>query len=95
MNMKEFFKKAFGWLRESNRVKHFIAGAIIGFVAGLDAGIIAALAVEYKDWAHQGHSKGLNIFQKGSGWDWLDIAATVIGAVLGSLVRMLFFKTIL
>ena len=93
--MKQFFKKAFAWLGESNRIKHLIAGTIIGLVAGLDAGIIAGLAVEYKDWAYQGQSRNLSPFEKGSGWDWLDIAATSLGAVLGSLIRMFFFKTIL
>ena len=93
--MKEFFKKIFGWLGESNRLKHLICGFVIGLSCGLDAGLVAGLAVEYKDWAYQGYSKGLNPFQKGSGWDWLDVAATSLGAVLGSLVRFLVIGRIL
>ena len=93
--MKEFFKKAFGWLVESNRIKHLICGYVIGLSCGLDAGVVAGLAVEYKDWAYQGHPKGLNPFQKGSGWDWLDVAATTIGAVLGAATRFLLFGRIL
>lgn len=93
--MKEFFKKAFGWLCESNRIKHLICGYIIALSCGLDAGVVAGLAVEYKDWAYHGYSKGLNPFQKGSGWDWLDVAATTLGAVLGAATRFLFFGRIL
>lgn len=93
--MKGFFEKIFGWLCKSNRIKHLICGFIIGLSCGLDAGLVAGLAVEYKDWAYQGKSKGLNPFQKGSGWDWLDVAATSIGAVLGSLVRLLVIGRIL
>ena len=93
--MKEFFKKIFSWLGESNRLKHLICGFIISLSCGLDAGLVAGLAVEYKDWAYQGYSKGLNPFQKESGWDWLDVAATSLGAVLGSLVRLLVIGRIL
>lgn len=93
--MKEFFKKAFGWLLESNRMKHLACGFIIAFSCGLDAGVIAGFAVEYKDWAYQGRPKGLNPFRKGSGWDWWDVLATTIGAILGALLRLICFKKIL
>lgn len=49
--MKKFFKKYFGWLIESNRPKHFIAGFFIGGFLGFIPVIVAALTAEFKDWA--------------------------------------------
>ena len=92
--MKEFFKKVFGWLGQSNRMKHLSACFVIAAACGVDAGIIAGLSVEYKDWAYQGQPKGKNIFQEGAGWDWLDVAASTIGAILGGIVHYLIFKRV-
>lgn len=85
--MKAFFKKWFGWLTQSNRSSHIIAGSIIGSIFGLIPVLIAALSVEFKDWAWNG-SKGHAIlgWTTANGFDWLDVAATLIGGVIGSSI---------
>ncbi len=47
--MKETIKKWFGWMQESNRFKHFIAGFLAASLCGIGAAITAGLAAEYKD----------------------------------------------
>lgn len=81
----------FGWLAASNRPGHLIAGSIIGSIFGLIPVLIAALAVEFKDWAWNG-SKGHIIFgwTSKNGFDWLDVAATIIGGAIGSLIVYVF-----
>lgn len=71
--MKKLFKKCFGWLGESDRPLHIIAGYLIGIIFGLIPVIIAALAVEFKDWMWNGH-KGWPITK--NSFDWLDVLAT-------------------
>lgn len=71
--IKEFFSK-------SNRYKHLCGGVVVGLIitSGFDAilGTTAvAMALEYKDKAYGGK------------WDWIDIACTCIGGVIGSIVR--------
>lgn len=46
--MKKFFKKYFGWLIESNRPKHLIAGFVIGGFLGFVPVIVAALTPSSK-----------------------------------------------
>lgn len=72
-------KKYFKWITESNRPKHVIAGLVIAMLFGFVTAIVAALAAEYKDWAYKG-SKSWPISK--NGFDWLDIAATAIGALI-------------
>lgn len=85
--MKAFFKKWFGWLAGSNRPSHLIVGSIIGSIFGFIPVLIAALAVEFKDWAWNG-SKGHIIlgWKTKNGFDWLDVAATLIGGAIGSSI---------
>lgn len=65
------------WIKESNRIKHFIYAIpcafflTILFVAGLAAGM------EFKDKIYGGK------------WDWLDILATLLGGLLGQLLQMI------
>ncbi|MDD6104216.1 MAG: hypothetical protein PUB73_06380 [Bacteroidales bacterium] len=81
-----WFKKVFRWLGESNRPKHLLVGFLVSLLLGFNAGFAAGCAAEYKDWAHQGKQHGIHIFKTGSGWDWLDLAATAIGSILGGLI---------
>lgn len=64
------------WIKESNRPKHLLyaipAGALLTIL------FVAGLAVgmEFKDRAHGGK------------WDWLDIAATLIGGFIGQVIQI-------
>lgn len=75
-------RKIFIWLKQSNRLKHFAGGYVIGVCSdstycGLYAGVIAASSQEFKD-------KSL-----GGEWDWIDWGLTVLGAALGSVTKLL------
>ncbi len=78
--------KIYKWIMESNRPKHIVAGFLIGVVGGLICVLIAAAAVEFKDWRWRGSQGGTWGWLKGNGFDWLDYLATAIGGVLGSVI---------
>ena len=59
------------WLKESNREKHLYYAIPIGFIFTILAVIGCALGMEFKD------------KQYGGEFDWLDIAATMIGGAIG------------
>lgn len=64
------------WIRESNRPKHLLysipAGALCTIL--FVAGLAAGM--EFKDRAYGGK------------WDWLDIAATLIGGFIGQVIQI-------
>lgn len=65
------------WLKESNRTKHLlyaIPSAFIGTILFV-AGL--TLGMEFKD------------KQYGNKFDWLDIAATLIGGAIGQILQIL------
>ena len=71
------------WLRESNRLKHLgyaIPCGILGTILFVTG---LALGMEFKD------------KQWGGKWDWLDIAATLIGGIIGQLIQILIIILIL
>lgn len=75
-------RKIFIWLKQSNHLKHFAGGYVIGVCSdstycGMYAGVIAASSLEFKD-------KSL-----GGQWDWIDWGLTVLGAALGSVTKLL------
>ena len=59
------------WLKESNRDKHLLYAIPIGLVLTILAVIGCAFGMEFKD------------KQWGGKFDWLDIAATMIGGAIG------------
>lgn len=61
------------WLRTSNRDKHILYAFPCGFIGGPLFVLGLALGMEYKDKLYGGE------------FDWLDIAATVIGGIPGSI----------
>lgn len=65
------------WLKESNRDKHLLYAIPIGFVFTILAVLGCALGMEFKDW------------QWGGKFDWLDIAATMIGGIIGQLLQVI------
>jgi hypothetical protein len=64
------------WINESNRIKHLLyaipAGALLTILFA--AGL--AVGMEFKDRAYGGK------------WDWLDIAATLIGGFIGQVIQI-------
>lgn len=84
--MKTLLKKWCGWLTTSNRTHHIEAGFIVAALFGIVPTIIAALAVEFKDWQWNG-GKGWPVAK--NGFDWLDVAATLIGGILGVVMALL------
>lgn len=63
------------WLTESNRQKHFLYAIPCGFVSIFFV-IGLAAGMEFKDRCY------------GNKWDWLDFFATVLGGMIGSLIRV-------
>lgn len=77
-------KKLIDWLKESNRYKHLLGGAVIGIISNdwycaTISGVGIASALEYKDKAH------------GCVWDWYDWILTVLGTAIGFGIRSLIF----
>lgn len=67
----------FEWMKESNRMKHFLYGIPTGLLTILfTLGI--ATGMEFKDKEHGGE------------WDWLDWTATVMGGIIGQAIQLLF-----
>lgn len=71
------------WIRESNRMKHLLYAIPAGIL--LTILFVAGLAagMEFKDRAY------------GNKWDWLDIAAKLIGGVIGQVIQVVVLILIL
>lgn len=65
------------WLKESNRPKHLLYAIPIGLIFTILAVIGCAFGMEFKD------------KQYGGKFDWLDIAATIIGGAIGQVLQIL------
>lgn len=65
------------WLTESNRMKHFLWAIPIGLVFTILAVIGCAFGMEFKD------------KQYGGKFDWLDIAATLLGGLIGQVIQII------
>lgn len=70
------------WITESNRQKHFKYAIVCGFVGTFLFALGVAKGLEYKDYAY------------GNKWDWLDIAATLLGGLVGQLLQLLLLLLI-
>lgn len=66
------------WLTESNRQKHLLYAIPCGFIGTILFVLGLALGMEFKDKEYGGK------------FDWLDIAATMIGGIVGQAVQSLF-----
>lgn len=71
------------WLKESNRPKHLLYAIPIGLVFTILAVLGCAFGMEFKD------------KQYGNKFDWLDIAATMIGGAIGQLLQIIIILLIL
>ena len=65
------------WLKESNRQKHLLYAIPIGLVFTILAVLGCAFGMEFKD------------KQYGGVFDWLDIAATMIGGAIGQVLQII------
>ena len=62
------------WLKESDRPEHRLYAIPIGLISTILAVIGCAFGMEFKD------------RESGNKFDWLDIAATMIGGAIGQLL---------
>lgn len=65
------------WLNESNRMKHFVYAIPCAIIAGLVFVAGLAIGMEFKD------------YEYGNKFDWLDIAATILGGIIGQIIQIL------
>ena len=71
------------WLKESNRQKHLLYAIPIGLVFTILAVLGCAFGMEFKDKEY------------GDKFDWLDVAATMIGGAIGQLLQIIIIIIIL
>ena len=71
------------WLKESNRQKHLLYAIPIGFLCTILAVLGSAFGMEFKD------------KQYGGEFDWLDIAATMIGGAIGQILQVILIMLLL
>lgn len=64
------------WIEESNRLEHLRGGFVAGVLLTVLFALGLALGMEFKDKVYGGK------------FDWLDIAATLIGGVAGQIVQV-------
>lgn len=66
------------WLKESNRPKHLLYAIPAAFIGTILFALGLAFGMEFKDKLYGGK------------FDWLDIAATAIGGIIGQALSILF-----
>ena len=71
------------WLKESNRPEHLLYAIPVGLIFTILAVIGCAFGMEFKDREY------------GNKFDWLDIAATMIGGAIGQLLQIIIILIIL
>lgn len=79
------------WLREKNRPKHFAVGVIIGLCFGFLVSVVGGVSAEYKDWKYAGSKGGYLGWLKGGAFDYLDLAATALGGLIGGTIHFIYF----
>lgn len=71
------------WITESNRKYHFLYAIPIGLIFSILAVLGCAFGMEFKD------------KQYGGKFDWLDIAATMLGGAVGQLIQIVIILLVL
>lgn len=71
------------WLKESNRLKHFLYAIPIGYLFTILCVLGVASGLEFKD------------RQYGNQWDWLDWLATMLGGMVGQLLQIVIILCLL
>ena len=64
------------WINESNRMKHLLYGIPAGALLTILFAAGLAAGMEFKDRSY------------GNKWDWLDIAASLIGGLIGQAIQI-------
>ena len=82
------------WLRESNRMKHLVGILIVSLLGTILMGIGCIGGMEFKDVHHQNGSKPIKEWTW-QAWDWLDVLAGIIGAVIALIIHILFYVIII
>ena len=80
-------EKAIDFLKESNRWKHLLGGFILGLLSSslycaTLVGLSTGGALEFKDKSYS------------EKFDWIDLACTFVGALIGFFARLLMFKIV-
>ena len=70
------------WITESNRPDHVLGGVVTAMLLTIVFTAGCALGMEFKDRQHGGE------------WDWKDIAATMIGGLVGQAVQVIMIMMI-
>ena len=70
------------WLKESNRIKHLLYAIPAGLIGTILFVAGLAIGMEFKD------------KQYGNKFDWLDIAATMIGGAVGQVLQIILILLI-
>lgn len=86
MKSKELYEwlcDRLGWLGTSNRLLHIGGVFCISLLLGWAAGIAATVALE---------AKGVRSSRSITAWDWLDVAASLIGCALGGTIHFIVLK---
>ena len=71
------FLKVFNWLKQSNRPKHLLYAIPAAFIGTILFSTGLAFGMEFKD------------KQYGGKFDWLDIATTMIGGLIGQALQLI------
>lgn len=77
--MKQLLNNFKNWIKENDKIKHFIVCFIGSFLFGYGFGVGAGLAAEYKDMAWGGK------------WGWCDLLADALGTIIGGLIHIIIF----
>ena len=83
------------WLLESNRWKHLVGIFVVSMFGTLLMGVGCIGGMEFKD-VHHENGDDIPIRQwLWSAWDWVDVAAGMIGGVLGQALQILIIYLII
>ena len=80
------------WLAESHRFYHLVGIFVVSLFGTILMGIGCICGMEFKDVHHSYGNDGKPFRQwNWSAWDWIDVAAGAIGAVLAVVVHLIVF----
>lgn len=86
--MSNLFHKATAWLRTSHRMQHLKGIYLVSLVGTELMGIGCICGMEFKDVHHSFGNDSKPIREwNWSAWDWLDVAAGLIGCLLSLLTK--------